>query len=318
MTTLSENDLSAGIKNRAFELGFNICGIARSHPLAEYGTRLRSWIDAGMNDIMGYLARDIDNRLDPESLLPGAKSIVVTGLSYYSPKKQKDPEAPVISRYTYGNDYHDVINQKLEDLLEWIKTLRPDANGKPFVDSASIHEKGWAKEAGLGWQGRHSVVINKEIGSFFFIGILILDINLEYDTPFTRDYCGECRLCTEACPTGAINENRTIDARKCIANITIERRGPIPEALIPFLGRRIYGCDRCQEVCPWNKEIKAIRTPEFELDEEIAGMSLDDWKNLSGERFKKLFGRSAMSRVKYEKLMGNIRAATEPVPPISS
>ncbi len=309
MMTPSASDLSAGIKTRAFELGFNICGIARSRPLSENGPRLRSWVEAGMNDIMAYIARDIDNRLDPESLLPGAKSIVVTGLSYYSPNKQKDPEAPVISRYTYGSDYHEVIRLKLEDLLQWIKTLKPEVNGRPLVDSASVLEKGWAKEAGLGWQGRHSVVINKKIGSFFFIGILILDIDLEYDAPFTKDYCGECRLCIEGCPTGAINENRTIDARKCIANITIERRGPIPEALIPFLGRRIYGCDRCQEVCPWNRETKIPGTPEFELNEEIAAMSLNDWKHLTREKFKKLFGRSAMSRVKYEKLMANIEAA---------
>ncbi|MDP4223874.1 MAG: tRNA epoxyqueuosine(34) reductase QueG [Bacteroidota bacterium] len=310
MTTFSEKSLSAGIKKKAGELGFNICGIAKSRPLEEYGSRLNSWIEAGMNDIMGYLARDMDKRLDPESMLPGAKSMIVTGLSYYSEKMQKDPEAPVLSRYTYGLDYHEVIRLKLEKLLDWIKSVRPEAEGKPFVDSSLILEKAWAREAGLGWQGRHSVVINKDIGSFFFIGILILDISLDYNAPLSKDYCGECRLCIEACPTGAINDNRTIDARKCIANITIERRGPIPEALVPFLGRRIYGCDRCQEVCPWNKKINSVKTPEFTLDEEIAAMSLNDWKNLSQEKFNRLFGKSAMSRIKYEKLMSNIEAAT--------
>jgi len=152
-------------------------------------------------------------------------------------------------------------------------------------------------------------MINREIGSFFFIGILILNIELDIDPPDEKDYCGSCRLCIDACPTGAINDNRTIDARRCIANITIERRGPIPEELEPYLGRRIYGCDKCQEVCPWNKKIKTRKTPEFSLNEEIAEMSLEEWKNLSRERFTKLFERTSMCRIKYEKLMGNIESA---------
>lgn len=309
MSDSTENNLSAALKNKASDLGFNICGIARSRILEENGPRLKSWVDAGMNDIIGYLARDIDKRLNPESIFPGAKSLVVTGLSYYSEKLQKDPEAPVLSRYTYGSDYHEVIKAKLDKLLTWIKSVKPEAEGKPFVDSASILEKPWAKEAGLGWQGRHSILINKEIGSFFFIGILILNIELDYDTPFTEEYCGDCRICLDACPTGAINNNRTIDARKCIANVTIERRGPIPAELIPFLGRRIYGCDRCQEVCPWNKKVKTKKTPEFTINDKIAEMSPVDWRNLSMEQFSMLFERTSMSRVKYEKLMGNIEVA---------
>jgi epoxyqueuosine reductase len=309
MTNPIENELSAGIKNKAFELGFNICGIAKSRNLEEYGPRLKRWVNAGMNDIMGYLARDIDRRLNPESLLPGAKSLVVTGLSYYSEKLQKDPRAPVLSRYNYGDDYHEVIKSKLEKLLSWIKSVKPEAEGRPFVDSESLLEKPWAREAGLGWQGRHSILISKEIGSFFFIGILILNINLNYDPPFTGENCGKCRLCMDECPTGAINENKTINARKCIANVTIERRGPVPEELIPYLGRRIYGCDRCQEVCPWNKKAKHNKTPEFAINDEVAGMSLEDWKNLSRQQFSRLFGKTSLGRVKYEKLMSNIEAA---------
>jgi epoxyqueuosine reductase len=309
MNSIHKSDLSKGIKQKAHELGFNICGIAKSRLLEEYGLRLRSWIDEGMNDIMGYLARDIDKRINPESIFPGAKSLVVTGLSYYSENMQKDPRIPVLSRYTYGSDYHEVIQAKLEKLLTWIKGVSPESEGKPFVDSSSILEKPWGREAGLGWQGRHSVLINKEIGSFFFIGILILNIDLDYDPPFTGEYCGSCRLCMDACPTGAINENRTIDARKCIANVTIERRGPIPDKLVPLLGRRIYGCDRCQEVCPWNKKIEIKRTPDFIINQEIAEMSTEEWKNLSRERFTRLFGKTSMSRVTYEKLMGNIKDA---------
>jgi len=309
MTDSSDNNLSSCIKNKAFKLGFNICGIAKPRILAEYEPWLNKWLEAGMNDIMGYLARDIDKRLNPESLFPGAKSLVVTGLSYNSEKLQKDPTAPVLSRYTYGADYHEVINAKLESLLAWIKSVRPEAEGRPFVDSASLLEKPWAKEAGLGWQGRHSILISREIGSFFFIGILILNLDLDYDTPFTGEYCGICRLCIDECPTGAINDNRTINARKCIANITIERRGPIPEELVPYLGRRIYGCDRCQEVCPRNNKTKPNNTLEFTLNDEVAGMSPEDWKNLSREQFSRLFEKTSMGRIKYEKLMGNIEAA---------
>jgi epoxyqueuosine reductase len=309
MNRIQKSDLSSGIKHKALELGFNICGIAKSRTLEEYGPRLKSWVDAGMNDIMGYLARDIDIRINPESIFPGSKSLVVTGLSYYSEKMQKDPNAPVLSRYTYGSDYHEVIKEKLEKLLDWIKSVVPDVEGKPFVDSSSILEKPWAREAGLGWQGRHSILINREIGSFFFIGILIMDLDLDYDPPFTEEYCGECRLCIDSCPTGAINDNGTIDARKCIANVTIERRGPIPVDLVPHLGKRVYGCDKCQEVCPWNKKAKVIKTPEFTINKEISEMSHQEWKDLSDERFKRLFGKTSMARVKYEKLMGNIEDA---------
>jgi len=309
VNSIQKADLSSGIKQKAHELGFNICGIAKSRKLEEYGPRIKSWVDAGMNDIMGYLARDIDKRINPETIFPGAKSLVVTGVSYYSEKLQKDPNAPVLSRYTYGIDYHKVIKEKLGKLLDWIKSVIPEAEGKPFVDSSSLLEKPWAREAGLGWQGRHSILINREIGSFFFIGILILNIDIEYDPPFTEEYCGECRLCIDACPTGAINDNGTIDARKCIANVTIERRGPIPGELVPHLGKRIYGCDKCQEVCPWNKKAKVRKTQEFTINEEVAVMSPKQWKDLSKENFTRLFGNTAMARVTYEKLMGNIADA---------
>jgi epoxyqueuosine reductase len=305
------NDLSVQLKKKAYELGFDLCGIAKAHSLDEYGPRLKTWVDAGMNDKMGYLARDIGKRLDPENLLSGSKSLVVTGLNYYSEIKQKDAKAPVLSRYTYGINYHDVISEKLEKLLSWINSIKPEAKGRIIVDSAPLLEKPWAKEAGLGWQGRHSVLINKKIGSFFFIGTLVLNIELDYDSPVKEDYCGDCRKCIEACPTGAINENRTIDARKCIANITIENRGAIPEELIPHLERRIYGCDRCQEVCPWNTKAKPNKTPEFSINETVAAMNLNDWLNLSREQFSTLFERSAIGRVKYEQLMRNIIAATK-------
>ena len=304
-----ENIFSVKIREKLPELGFDIWGIAKSRSLDEYGPHLEAWVEAGMHDKMGYLARDINKRLNPENIFPESKSLIVTGLSYYTENKQKDPEALVLSRYTYGIDYHEVITEKLEKLLSWIKSSVPGTEGRIVVDTASLLEKEWAREAGLGWQGRHSIIINKNIGSFFFIGILVLNIDLDYDTPFKKDYCGDCRICIDACPTGAINDNRKIDTRKCISNLTIENRGPIPEEIIPYLGKRVYACDRCQEVCPWNKQIEQNKTPEFVINEEIAEMSLSDWQNLSRERFTRLFSKTSMCRVKYEKLIGNIESA---------
>lgn len=307
MKSTSELNLSEKIKGKAKELGFDICGIARSRVLDEYGAFFEEWINAGMHDRMGYLARNIPKRLNPYYLLPGAKSLVVTGLSYYSEPVQKEPDVPVLSRYTYGTDYHDVIIYKLNRLLDWIKEIVPETTGRPVVDSASILEKAWAREAGLGWQGRHSIIINKGTGSFFFIGILILNITLDYDDPFSGDHCGDCMLCIDACPTGAINDNRTIDARKCISNLTIENRGPLPEDILPLLGRRVYGCDRCQEVCPWNSKAKVNNNHEFDPDPEIAEMTREDWLEMSAERFTKLFGQSVLKRIGYEQFIKNVK-----------
>jgi epoxyqueuosine reductase len=264
-----------------------------------------------MNAGMSYLARDIEKRIDPVFLVPGAKSLIVTGLGYYTDKQQREPGVPIISRYAYGESYHSVIKRKLDNLLSFVKTINPETQGQPFVDSAPLLEKAWAAEAGLGWQGRHSIVINKKIGSFFFIGTLILNIELDYDKPVIEDYCGNCRSCIDLCPTGAINENHTIDARKCIANLTIENRGPVPEEIIPNIGGRVYGCDRCQEVCPWNKNAKHHTTPEFDLPEEIEYMTKEEWINLSREQFIRLFRGSAIERRKYEPFMRNVTDVTK-------
>jgi epoxyqueuosine reductase len=304
-----ETNLSVLIKEKSRELGFDLCGIAKARILSENGKILEKWCEAGMNAGMSYLERNIEKRINPGLLFPGAKSLVVTGLSYYSDIKQKDPRAPVLSRYAYGMNYHDVIVPKLEKLLEFIRAYEPDCEGKVFCDSAPLLEKAWAREAGLGWQGRHSILINKKIGSFFFIGTLILDIDLTYDKPFEEEFCGECRLCIEGCPTEAINDDHTIDANKCIANLTIENRGPVPEDIIPKLGGRVYGCDTCQKVCPWNKPVKSGSHPEFAINEEVAAMSLEDWELLTEDQYSRLFKNTAVERVKYNDLMRNIRAA---------
>jgi epoxyqueuosine reductase len=309
MKTDGNKNLSDLIKYKARELDFDICGIAKARILTERETIFREWLEAGMNHKMAYLKREQEKRFNPDLAFSGAKSIVVTGMSYYSDVKIREKNAPVMSRYAYGKDYHDVITSRLKKLMAFISSIAPLAAGRIFVDSGSIHEKSWAVEAGLGWQGRHSIVINREIGSFFLIGILIMNIELDYDEPFKGEYCRDCRLCIDECPADAINANRTIDTRKCISNLTIENRGPIPEEIIPKLGGRIYGCDRCQEVCPWNNKIPVNSHPEFTLPEEITEMNLEDWLSLTPERYKKLFGNSPLKRVKYETLMANIHAA---------
>jgi len=311
VTNSADKTISKLIKEKAFNLGFDICGIAKARPLKERETIISNWCSLGMNGEMNYLSRDIERRVDPQFLVPEAKSLIVTGLNYYTDKKQSEPGVPLISRYAYGVNYHDVIEGKLKKLFAFIRNIESKAEGRPFVDTAPLLEKAWACEAGLGWQGKHSIVINKDIGSFFFIGILILNIELDYDKPLNNDYCGNCRLCIDLCPTGAINDNRTIDARKCIANLTIENRRPVPEEIILKLGRRVYGCDLCQEVCPWNKDAKEHSTPEFVLNEEIERMNMEDWISLSSEQFKKLFTRSPIARRKYEPFMKNVTIVTK-------
>lgn len=313
MKTAKNKNLSLQIKEKALELGFDICGIARVRALTERQPVLKAWLEAGMNDKMAYLEREPEKRFNPGLVFPGTKSLVVTGISYYSEIKQKEKGVPILSRYTYGTDYHEVIVPKLEKMLTFVKDRMPEAEGKAFSDTGFLHEKSWISEAGLGWQGRHSIMINKEIGSFFFIGILMLNIELDYDDPFNGEYCGNCRLCVDSCPTRAINDNRTIDARKCISNRTIENRGPIPEEIIPKLGGRVYGCDRCQEVCPWNKNIKPNSHPEFIIDEKVAGISREEWGSLTEDQFQKLFKKTALTRIKYEDFMRNISAALKSI-----
>jgi epoxyqueuosine reductase len=313
MNTSADKTLSVLIKEKASELGFDLCGITHSRSLKERENIISAWCSSGMNGEMSYLAENIERRINPEFLVPDAKSLVVTGLNYYTDIKQAEPGVPVISRYAYGVNYHDVIKRKLYKLLTFIKSIEPKTEGRPFADSAPLLEKAWANEAGLGWQGKHSIVINKEIGSFFFIGILVLNIQLDYDNPLKGEYCGNCRLCIDLCPTGAINENRTIDARKCIANLTIENRGPIPEEIIPKIGGRVYGCDRCQEVCPWNKNAKPNKNPEFELPGEVERMTSEEWLNLSREQFDRLFKRSAIARRKYDPFMRNVEIVAKGV-----
>ena len=298
------------IRDKAREVGFDLAGIAPTAVLKEHWEVLSDWCAAGMNASMGYLSRNTEKRINPELLFTGTRSVIVTGLSYYTEKKQGGNGIPVLSRYSYGKNYHDVITEKLNILLDYIKEIVPGSTGKGFVDSAPILEKAWASRAGLGWQGRHSVLVNRQIGSFFFLGILLTDLELSYDEPVKEDHCGSCSLCIESCPTGAINGNRTLNATKCIAYQTIDSEVPMNENYVKKIEGRIYGCDKCQEVCPWNKNATHHKTPEFELDPEVIRMTAGAWQQLSKEDFKRLFGKTPMGRRKYEIFIRNVTNVT--------
>jgi epoxyqueuosine reductase len=309
MTTSVDKTTSELIKEYAAEIGFDLCGITRARSLDEHRESLTQWIFAGMNGDMAYLGQNIDKRLDPRILVSGAKSLIVTGLNYYTEKKQGGGGVPVISRYAYGLNYHDVIKKKLHKLLDFIKTIHPDAVGRSFVDSAPLLEKAWGREAGLGWPGKHSILINKQNGSFFFLGFIITNTEFDYDQPVAEDYCGKCTLCVDSCPTGAINNNRTIDSRRCIAFQTLESKTSIPDEIVLKLEGSAFGCDRCQEICPWNKNSKEHKTPEFDLPSEVKLMTAENWKNLSRKDYKRLFKGSAIGRRSYCRFMDNIEAA---------
>jgi epoxyqueuosine reductase len=305
-TGRTNSELSDLIKEKSASLGFELIGFAKSRVLSEYEDQLKTWIAEGMHDKMNYLNRDTDKRAYPSSLFPDVRSVVVTGLNYYTEIKQKHQGVPIISRYAYGRSYQEVISEKLRILLDFVRTIEPSAEGRIYVDTFPVMEKPWAVEAGLGWQGRHSVVINKNIGSFFFIGILALNIDLEYDSPYSGNHCGDCRLCIEHCPTSAINSNGTIDARKCISNLTIENRAPLSDEIIPLMGGRVYACDKCQEVCPWNRHAKPHNHSDFNIRKEVAEMTREDWAQLSEEKFNELFSGTPVERVKYPRFRSNI------------
>jgi epoxyqueuosine reductase len=310
MVNSAEKSLSELIKEKAFETGFDLCGIAGARVLSEREQILKDWCSAGMNGNMSYLCRNIDRRINPGFLVPNAKSVIVAGLNYFTEKKQGGGGIPVISRYAYGENYHDVIKRKLDAIIDYIKIIIPGSDGRSFVDSAPILEKAWAMEAGLGWQGRHSILINNKIGSFIFLGVIVIDTSLEYDQPFSEDLCGSCRLCIDGCPTRAINQNRTINAAKCISYQTIENKEPAPVEMAPLMSGRIFGCDICQDVCPWNKKAKQHTTPQFEMKEEVRLMTSSDWQSLTQEKFNILFGGTPVERRTYERFMRNVTFVT--------
>lgn len=302
------NDVSYSdrIKQKAHELGFSACGITQARKLEEEEVRLKNFLDLCYHGKMGYLARHFEKRLDPTLLVAGAKSIVVVLLNYFPYRLQTGSGVPVISKYAYGKDYHLVIKEKLKQLNNFINAEIGPSEGRMFTDSAPVLERAWAVQAGLGWIGKNGLLLNKELGSFFFIGELIIDLGLEYDEPYRKEHCGSCNQCLSACPTHALLEPYILDARKCISYLTIELKDEIPEKHKAQLMSRAFGCDICQDVCPWNQHPKPTSVDDFNPHPDFLKMTREEWENLSKEKFDKLFHESSVKRAGYEKLVQNI------------
>lgn len=293
------------IKQEAQRLGFLSCGISKAGFLEEEASRLEKWLNANMHGQMGYMANHFDQRLDPRKLVDEAKSVITVLLNYYPSEIQKDPLAPKISKYAYGADYHHVIKGKLRELVNFINEEIGEVGGRAFVDSAPVMDKAWAAKAGLGWIGKNSNLINSKAGSFFFIGELILDIELEPDGP-TTDHCGTCTACIDACPTEAIIQPYVVDGSKCISYFTIELKDAIPTSIKGQFDNWAFGCDVCQDVCPWNRFSKPHSEPQFNPHPDMLEMTKQDWEELTEEVFKKVFQKSAVKRTKFSGLKRNI------------
>ncbi|MBA3971286.1 MAG: tRNA epoxyqueuosine(34) reductase QueG [Bacteroidetes bacterium] len=293
------------IKTEAQRLGFDYVGISKADFLQEEAPRLESWLNNNMHGQMSYMENHFDKRLDPRLLVPGAKSVISLLLNYYPSQEQKDPSAPKISKYAYGKDYHLVIKEKLNFLLEFIKENIGEVDGRAFVDSAPVLDKAWAKKGGLGWIGKNSNLLNKSSGSFFFIAELIIDLELEYDGA-VKDYCGTCTKCIDACPTDAIVAPYVVDGSKCISYFTIELKENIPTSVKGKFENWMFGCDICQDVCPWNRFSKPHSEPHFQPNGELLNMKKEDWEEITEETFKRVFKDSAVKRTKYAGLKRNL------------
>jgi epoxyqueuosine reductase len=303
---LTKKDHTYLIKNWSQELGFHHCGIAQAVPLDEDARRLETWLHKGMQGTMHYMENHFDLRIDPSRLVPGARSVITLLMNYF-PTVHQRPDAPQVSKYAYGEDYHEMIRSRLKELLAKIRSDIGEVDGRGFVDSAPVLERSWAVRSGLGWVGRNGNLLNRQSGSFFFIATLIVDLELEYDAPFVGDYCGTCRRCIDACPTQAISEDKVVDGSKCISYFTIELKDLlIPEAMKGKFANWMFGCDTCQDVCPWNRFSKASTEIAFTPIPAILNFSTADWEELTEEGFKELFRHSAIKRSHYAGLRRNL------------
>lgn len=294
------------IKAEALRLGFMQCGIAKATFLEEEAPRLEQWLENQHHGEMNYMENHFDKRLDPRLLVDDAKSVISLTLNYYPETQQQDPEAPKISKYAYGMDYHLVIKDKLFQLLNFISEQIGEVSGRAFVDSAPVLDRAWAKRAGIGWIGKNSNLINKKSGSFFFLAELIVDLELEYDQPFQTDHCGTCTKCIDACPTDAILSPFIIDAKKCISYLTIELREEIPKSFNDKMENWMFGCDICQDVCPWNRFSVPNTEPQFQPNQNLLSMKKEDWMDITEDVFKTIFKNSAVKRTKFKGLTRNI------------
>ena len=308
---ISKEQLSAYIKQEAASLGFAACGIAPSARLKEDANHLNNWLKKGFHAAMDYMQKHAELRANPEMLVENAKSVIVFLYNYY-PSEMMDENSPyLISAYAYGQDYHEVIREKLNILSSKLKEQIPDISIRGFVDSAPVLERAWATRAGLGWIGKNSMLISKKNGSYFFICELITDLELEYDQPMGGNYCGDCSRCMDACPTGAITDLKTVDANKCISYLTIENKGEIPEVFKGHYEKWIFGCDICQLVCPWNRFSSPHQEAAFDPPAILLELQKKDWDNMDNEQYKILFKKSAVKRAKFAGLKRNIEFLSE-------
>jgi epoxyqueuosine reductase len=298
------------VKAIATELGFDEVGIAKAEALTEDAVRLEQWLLKGFHGEMKYMENHFDMRVDPTKLVPGAKS-VITLLYNYFPEKLQDESSPKIAKYAYGKDYHLVIRQKLNEFLINIRESIGQVEGRGFVDSAPVLERSWAARSGLGWIGKNGNLINKQKGSFFFLATLITDLELQPDNPLPQDYCGTCTKCIDACPTEAILPDKSLLANQCISYFTIElKSAELPDNLVAKADNWVFGCDICQDVCPWNRFSKPHNHPELDPSNEIISFSIKDWMTMDESGFKKLFKDSALSRTKWKGIQRNLKLFT--------
>ena len=304
-------NVSDRIKTKAKELGFMDCGISEARFLSEEKDRLINWLQEGMHGEMGYMNNHLEKRLDPRLLVENARSVISVLLNYFPAQKQVDPDAPVLSKYAFGTDYHFIMKDKLGELLKFIQTEIASCEGRCFVDSAPVLDRAWAARAGLGWIGKNTNLISTEHGSFFFIGELILDLELPVDDKVVRNHCGNCSRCIDACPTKALVAPFVLDARKCISYQTIENRGEIDPELKGKFENRVFGCDICQDVCPWNLKSETHSEPAFIADARLMNFSRDEWHSMDKPTFNELFRNSAVKRTRFEGLQRNMKFLKE-------
>ena len=307
---LSPSQLTAGVKRRALELGFEKVGVVRAGALAEERARLEEWLARGNHASMAWMERGVGRRTDPREILPGALTVVAVALNYYTPHEHpRDPAAGKISRYAWGDDYHDVLGERLKALLAFVRELVPGAGGRACVDAQPAMDKAWAVRAGLGWIGKHTNLITREYGSWVFLGELLLDVEMEYDAARVEDHCGTCTLCIDSCPTGAIAEPYVVDSKRCLSYATIEVRAPeLPTEVHGRLDGWLYGCDVCQDVCPWNRFEQETDEPRFQPRPDSVSADLSKIAELTPEEFAARFRRSPVKRAKLSGLQRNARA----------
>ena len=282
------------------------CGFSKARFLEEEAPRLEEWLSRNYQGEMAWMANHFDKRLDPRKLVPGAKTVISLLFNYFPAQEQSSPEAPKIAKYAYGEDYHHILKDKLHSLLSFIRENIGEVDGRAFVDSAPVMDRVWAKEAGLGWLGKNTLLLNKKSGSFFFIAELILDLELAPNPPTKFDHCGTCTRCIDACPTDALVDANLLDASKCISYLTIELKNEIPTEFKGQMENWAFGCDICQDVCPWNRFSKAHQEERLNPHEELLDMKPEDWNEITEEVFRKVFKKSAVKRTKFLGLKRNL------------